>query len=225
MDRFEQLKDEVRAYDRKIVEVTGVDREISALYKGTQLLFSPVMINPTFLLMGINPGAGYMNSCGERVEQIEPMDELEYFSCNYTLAAETKIAFERAGLTELLKSSAVKSNVWYWATKDSTSLWNVVGKLCSYDIPDPETTAMEWTARLVSLLAPKVIICEGATALAELSKAITGKKKRMNGSTVLKTHIGEYTVIAYSRRRDSGIKDIDELASVLKATYAELIQQ
>lgn len=219
-EKYNELASEVKKFHSDIIEILNTDKYIADLYKGAQVLYSQFIDEPDILLLGINPGAGYFNeNKGWRVEKFDPLEKLEYIDYNYTLAAETKIAFDKAGLKAVLETRTVKSNIYYIGTKNTSDLWNLVCALCSKKISDPETAAMDWTKRLVDIIKPKVIICEGVIAFQEFSKAMTGRKKYFHGKTVIKQEICGYTVLAYSRKRDSGIKDIDSLVKMLKETF------
>lgn len=228
---YNNLAEEVLENHSKILNEMCTNINIANLYKGTQILFSPLIEKPTILLMGINPGPGYFNQTdGERVAQFKPLNELEYivkksdsvrfdYVYNYVLAVDTRKAFQEANLTYLLESQTVKSNVYYTATKDTTDLWKLVCALCGTNLNDPETVALDWTRRLVDIISPKVIICEGAIAYQELTKAITGRKMYFRGKKVTKQLINGYTIIGYCRKRNSGISDLNELVKVLIETF------
>lgn len=217
---YHQIAEEAKENHLKITALIEKNEKVAKHYKGSQVLFSPFIENPTILLMGINPGSGYYKQTkGERVAQFLPLDKLEYFTNDYTLAKETRNAFEKAGLLHLLVNSTVKSNVYYTATDNTSTLWALVSSLCSEKVNDPETAALEWTRRLVKVIAPKVVICEGCVAFQEFSKAITGKKKYFRGSKTTKQQVGDYTVLAYSRKINSGIADTKAFVQLLSETF------
>ena len=64
-EKFEELANEVKEF----VTVNAALLEETGVYRGTQILYSPLRYKPKFLLIGINPGPGYFNKYGKNVEK------------------------------------------------------------------------------------------------------------------------------------------------------------
>ena len=70
---YSELSEGANILHQQILAAAGKNSEIRTLYKGCQLLFSPLIERPKILLIGFNPGGGYFNWHGKIVEEFEPM--------------------------------------------------------------------------------------------------------------------------------------------------------
>lgn len=145
------------------------------LYKGTVILFSDIFYQPEFLFIGINPGAGFFKATGikYRESELDPDCGFEYILAeneyDYTLARETRELFRRSSFANSL-NQAVKSNLFYTCTTSAYDLheFNRI-VLETTDINLWELSA-QWTKKLIQLISPKVVICEGKYVVDRLSE-------------------------------------------------------
>ncbi len=107
---FYNISEESILLHQQILEAAKKDPEIKSLYKGCQLLFSPLLTRPKILLIGFNPGGGYYNWHRKIVEEFQPMQALEYYLNIHPLAEQTKSLFRQAGREEDLQYHTVKTN-------------------------------------------------------------------------------------------------------------------
>ena len=164
---------EVRDHVRRNL-ISGTREE--ELYKGTMILYSELIYNPDFMFLGINPGAGYFNATGikYRLEELDADDEFEYvaagkYGYDYALARQTRAAFEHTKYKESLLR-AVKSNLFYTATSNQREMFELFDLLVNkFNVNYYEKSVM-WTKRLISLINPRVIICEGKWVVEQLSR-------------------------------------------------------
>jgi hypothetical protein len=120
---FSEISEQALLLHKQIRSEADRNPEIKSLYKGCQLLFSPLMERPKILLIGFNPGGGYHNWHGEILEEFQPMEALEYYLNTHPLAEQTKSLFRQAGREEGLQYHTVKTNFYYWAT-DNVAYFN-----------------------------------------------------------------------------------------------------
>ena len=201
---YSKTCEEIKYYHKQILEEANHNSKIKELYKGCQVLFSPLHPKPKFLLIGFNPGGGFYNWHGEIVEQFEPMPALEYYLNNHTLGEQTKTLFKMAGKDYELEHSTVKINVYPWATNNVAD-FNEFMKLL------PKSLSSElfhfsrvWTKSLIEIVDPKIIICEGFKAFEEVQILFTGKidKVDMESFKSFNTPRGLKT-IGYKRNQGS----------------------
>ena len=125
---YSELSEGANILHQQILAASGKNSEIRTLYKGCQLLFSPLIERPKILLIGFNPGGGYYNWHGKIVEEFQPMKALEYYLNTHPLAEQTKTLFRQADREEDLQQHTVKTNFYYWAT-DNVADFNRLLKL------------------------------------------------------------------------------------------------
>ncbi len=73
---FSEISEEALLLHKKILVAAEENLEIKSLYKGCQLIFSPLIHKPKILLLGFNPGGGYFKYQGLIAENFEHMKEL-----------------------------------------------------------------------------------------------------------------------------------------------------
>jgi hypothetical protein len=143
------------------LESAQIFSKVKDTYKGFQILYSPLQYQPDFMFVGINPGAGHFNSTGELANRLAPEKTMEYVYENYSLATETKKLFAQLGLTNADLSKAVKTNFYFLATENEKDLNKIITFL---DEMDFEKKSKDWNNRLLKMIQPKIIICEGKSA-------------------------------------------------------------
>ena len=165
---YSALAEKIKSCHSLILKETKRNSKIKELYKGCQILFSPLIEKPEFLFIGFNPGGGYYKWHGRIVEEFEPMKALEYYLNKHSLGEQTKNLFSLAGKEKDLENSTVKINFYPWAT-NSIGDFNKLMRL----LPKELSTKLFhlsriWTKTFISNIQPKTIICEGFKALDEV---------------------------------------------------------
>ncbi len=206
---YNPLMKEVSQYKCNLKSSQHFDK-IKDNYRGFQILYSPIRYRPDFMFIGINPGAGYFNSTGKNVSRLEPENKMEYAYSNYPLANKTKELFEMAGLTlEDLKKS-IKSNFYFIATEKENHLNKMIKDLGMMDF---EKKSREWNLRLINMINPKIIICEGKSAMIKVTEHNQLHYKWDNDVAV--ANWSETIVIGY-KRMQSRILNKEELSKIIR---------
>ena len=199
---YSKISKEIKYYHNLILEEAEKDLKIKELYKGCQILFSPLIHQPEFLLIGFNPGGGYYKWHGKIVEEFEPMPALEYYLNKHTLGEQTKTLFKMAGREDELQNSAVKINFYPWATDniaDFNELMQLLPKSLSADLFHYSRV---WTKRIIEILEPKTIVCEGFTAIDEVAAIFPEKSDFIMNENLRSFDVsGGIKVLAYKRNQ------------------------
>lgn len=205
-----ELKNEVESYYTNFQSDAEIKSKTDKYYKGIQILFSPLIIRPKIMFIGINPGAGFFNEKNRNVKRFNPLEYSEYLKGGYRLAQQTRKLFELAGLTiEDLKHS-VKSNCFFFATKNEKELHQFLSHLKSSKVYNKSEN---WIDKLVRLIEPKTIICEGKSAFNRFMK---NKDCEINDDgNVLYSKWNEIEIVGY-KRNFSNILEIENVAKKLK---------
>jgi hypothetical protein len=172
---FKILSEEVENF---VIEYANILEE-SGVFKGTQILFSNLIYKPKFLFIGINPGPGYFNhNNGEKVKRYIPLEKLEYIDENYdyTLAEESKDLFEKANCLNLL-SNAMKTNCCFFSTTNEPELTILLKKIMHNGRPNIYREVEAWTKRIIEMVEPEIIICEGKSAFNKVAEKIFDQNK------------------------------------------------
>lgn len=166
-NQIEIIQNEVRDFALLLNNTIGENEEISGLLFGWKIFYSPIVINPKIVFIGINPGGGdpgnpfqYYN---EEHKILEYLDDKQN---DYMLAKNTKKIFKKIEKLNLLENS-VKMNTKFYATlgvgemkifedflyKNHSELYNQL-----------IINNKKWTKELIEIINPKNIICEGKSA-------------------------------------------------------------
>lgn len=201
---FSEISEGATIVHQQILAAAKDYPEINSLYKGCQLLFSPLLERPKILLIGFNPGGGYYNWHGRIVEEFQPLQKLEYYLNTHPLGEQTKSLFRQAGREEDLQYSTVKTNFYYWAT-DNVADFNRLLKLLPEELsPKIFHQARQWTKQLIEGLQPEMIVAEGFKAYDELAVLFPEKLQEENSETVKTFATPEgLKVLGYKRNQGS----------------------
>lgn len=213
---FSEISEGARFVHTQILKAAEGNAEIKALYKGCQLLYSPLIPTPKILLIGFNPGSGYFKHHGSIAESIDPMPALEYYLNRHSLGEQTKELFRQAGREEDLQHSTVKTNFYYWAT-DNVADFNKLLKLLPEELSQKIFhQARVWTKQLVDGLQPEMIIAEGFKAYEEIAVLFPEKVQEENNEAYrsFKTP-GGVKVLGY-KRNQGNIVSKDKIIQNLK---------
>lgn len=222
-DKYEgTIKPQIEALAQEIDKATkGTD-----LFKefGWRVFFSPVFYKPKVMLIGINPGAGQGDNRDFDFWDGSVMFEYTNPEYSFALARETNEAFAQAGLTEVLKSSTVKTNYFFLSTTNEKDLYKITSHLGRSSDNAKELLgdkvfrkSAEWTKELIELLQPEVIVCEGKGAYDNVTELFPDYGEYAwdddCGYTIIPGK--NLTIIGYSRMI-SRIIDKPALAKLLK---------
>ncbi len=206
-ENYQSIKNDIEAF----VEDFRIDENISSMvdkhYKGIQVLFSPLIYKPKVMFIGINPGAGFNNENNKVVKRYSPLENNEYYHYNYKLAKQSQKLFELSGLGKEELKKTVKTNCFFFATKNQKELYKMLSHLKTKDV---YSKSAKWTDNLMTLVQPEIIICEGKSAFCRFieNKNIISKKRSEN---VFYTTYGDIKVLGY-KRQFSNITHIEEVA-------------
>lgn len=181
---YSEISEGANLLHNQILAAAGKNPEIKTLYKGCQLLFSPLVERPKMLLIGFNPGGGYYNWHGKIVEEFEPLQALEYYLNKHSLGEQTKDLFRQAGREEDLKHHTVKTNFYFWAT-DNVADFNKLMQLLPNELSQTIFhQARVWTKQIIEGLQPEMIIAEGFKAYDEIAVLFPQKLQEENSESV-----------------------------------------
>ncbi|MCB6089466.1 hypothetical protein [Flavobacterium psychrophilum] len=223
---LEKLQNEVAEYYKKLGNEIGI-------VLGFKIFYSRFSENADILFIGINPGAGEQIQYTGEEEMLEYINDYKnedgYQINNYALAKETLKVFELADYPNLLKkldaeNKVVKINsIFYVDTKNSDGENVKIGDftntiLTKAQKDDFYRKSYEWTYKLIQLINPKIIICEGKTAYYNLYESIPEveiNKNESNGILITKYDKLAFTMLTYNRNY-SNIDEKEFFAKILK---------
>ncbi|QHI36039.1 hypothetical protein IMCC3317_13920 [Kordia antarctica] len=212
--KYLELKKEVETYYEEFQSDEKLKSKTDKYYKGIQILFSPLIIRPKIMFIGINPGAGFFNTNNRYLKRFSPLENSEYLKGEYRLAQQTRKLFEMAELTSDDLKKSVKSNCFFFATTNEKELHQFLSHLKPSKV---YTKSEKWIDKLVKLIKPKIIICEGKSAFNQFVKNKDCEIK--DKDNVLFTEWNSLKIIGY-KRNFSNILGIKNVANKLKY-YAE----
>ena len=162
------IRPEIESLFAEVAAAVEANPTVQPFFKGWRVFFGPVLANPKVLLIGINPGNGQE---GSRDADFWSSDlEFEYTQYDYALARETREMFAAAGLSQVLAAATVKTNYCFLSTTRLAELVQLTDGLGrTADGQEDLGTRVyhkseEWIQRLIALLNPQVVVCEGSTA-------------------------------------------------------------
>ena len=200
---YSEISEEAAILHQQILAVARENPEIKSLYKGCQVLFSPLLPRPQILLIGFNPGGGYFKWHGKIVEEFQPLNALEYYLNTHSLGEQTKSLFRHAGREEDLQNHTVKTNFYYWAT-DNVADFNRLLKLLPQELSRKIFYfARLWTKQLIDSLQPEMIIAEGFKAYDELAVLFPEKMQESN-SDIARSFVTPEGVRVLGYKRNQG---------------------
>ena len=214
---FENIQKDVKQLADKIICLCETDEELKRLYKGTQIYMSPIRKNPEIMFLGINPGAGHFNHTNNTPSyKFEPQDKIDYLDEEYKLADDWKEIFSDKSINYLdgIKY-AFKTNCFYFATENSNDLQKFLRLSTKYLKNEIIESSKKWTKKMIELVYPKILICEGFAAFNYLKGflgndlIICEEETLQAGKNCKCGRINDIVVFGFARRIDSGFKDKD----------------
>ncbi|GGG52009.1 hypothetical protein [Bizionia arctica] len=217
--KYLELKREVETYYDEFQSDEKIKSKTDKYYKGIQIMFSPLIIRPKVMFIGINPGAGFFNTNNRHVKRFSPLENSEYLKGEYRLAQQTKKLFEKASLTIDDLKNSVKSNCFFFATKNEKELLQFLSHLKPTKVYNKSE---KWINELVSIIQPEIIICEGKSAFERFTR---GKDCEFKiEKNVLYAKWNNIDIIGY-KRNFSNIIDLKKVAEKLEIINKNIVLQ
>ncbi len=218
----EIMKPEIELFHTEMMEKLNSDEQIKKLYTGWKVWFSPILINPEILFIGINPGGGEGGDL-----TLEPDGILQYIfdeSAGFNLKDDINEVFNEKELFDLVDLAyCVKTNYYYLATKNSDEI-KKIGDFLGREKDKSGLgdkffqNSKKWSNQILDIIKPNLIICEGKTAFILLTQfALELKKIETNGQDVFTFYCEKLnaTIIMFERLRSGAIKNKAMLKKVL----------
>lgn len=213
---YEEIKIEIQSSLTEIEKDENLSKILDKFYKGVQVLFSPLVHKPKFMFIGINPGAGYYNKNGTRVKRLSPLKHMEYVGQDYKLATETRELLRLAGIPKAELNNSVKTNYFFLATTNTSDLFSLLNNLEKYKI---HNKSKKWIHKLIDIIEPEIIICEGKTVFDKLTKDRNCKVSE--NRNVYYAEFGKIKVIGY-KRIFSNILNKEKVAKIIKEKLSKV---
>tara|TARA_B100000378_G_scaffold278352_1_gene281233 strand:+ start:3115 stop:3786 length:672 start_codon:yes stop_codon:yes gene_type:complete len=215
-NNYELIANEIKSIHENIIDLSKDNKKITDNYMGCQVLFSKLIYKPKYLLIGYNPGSGYYKYHKNIVESFKQMSDLEYYLNKHKLGEQTKTLFLSAGKECELKKSTVKINFYPWATDDIISFEKLMKAIPSELKRKIYENARIWNRKLIEIINPEIIICEGFKAFYEVEVLFQKKYNfsKEENSIFFKNENG-LKIFGYKRNQGS-ILNKDELSYKLK---------
>ncbi len=206
-ENYEQLKNEVAICRDELRSKIPEDSPEEELYKGTIILLSKLIYQPKFLFIGINPGAGFFNTTGikYRDTELDPADGFEYILAerdgyDYTLAKQTRDIFLNTKYNKEFVDS-VKTNFYYTATSTADDLKKFNQILVDKYHMFMWEKSMGWTKKLIDMIQPEIIICEGIEPLTQIARIYKASITREEN--IGSFYIDKVPVVGYKRNHSN----------------------
>jgi uracil-DNA glycosylase len=210
LEEYAPVKNEVENFISDIISDPKLEKVVKRHYRGTQILFSPLAHQPKIMFIGINPGAGYFNYHKRVVKRFSPLEKLEYTYDTNRLAKQTRKLFQLANLSKDDLKACIKSNCYFFATKNESELNKLLSHLKPLEV---YTKSRNWINSIVQIVKPQIIICEGKSAFYTF---VDDKNcKITDNNSTLYTCWNNTHIIGYYRTY-SNIINIHEVAKLLK---------
>lgn len=214
---YSEISEEAFLMHQQILAAAKNNPEITSLYKGCQLLYSPLLERPKIILIGFNPGGGYYNWHGKIVEEFQPLQKLEYYLNTHPLGEQTKSLFRQAGREEDLQYSTVKTNFYYWAT-DNVADFNRLLRILPEELSKRIFhQARVWTKQLVVNLQPEMIVAEGFKAYNELAVLFPEKLEEENYESIKSFVTPEGVKVLGYKRNQGSIVGKEEIVKAINS--------
>lgn len=216
---FFDLSEEVANFRDAILDMISTNNDAKEFYRGCIMMYSSLIKNPPLLFIGINPGGGAFNHRGILKDEndLKPNDGFEYINAiddgDFDLARETREIFKMAGMYTLLEES-VKTNFYYFASDNEKQLWKFFSTFDEETCQKFHSLAFKWSKQMIELIKPKVIICEGMTALKKVSELYN--IDIIKDESIGYFELSDNTLVFGYSRLYSKIKDKDLVSIFLK---------
>ena len=185
-NQIETIENEVRDFALLLKNTIGNNDEITNLLLGWKIFYSPVIINPKILFIGINPGRGNEESDKNLIEtdQISYLDIYnddyrDDYPNTYHLAEKTIKFFRLINwgdekIKSVFEKKVLKTNFFNLATENINDLKTVINDIEFWD--EYFKKSAYFSVQLINLLKPKVVILEGKTVFNNIVEQCYQKK-------------------------------------------------
>ncbi|MCB9302622.1 MAG: hypothetical protein H6566_18425 [Lewinellaceae bacterium] len=223
-ENYSKWEKEVLESLEALKEELDQNPKAKGLYNGFYVWDSKFIEKPEIMFIGINPGNGNPNNNGSiEVKPSFQMSYLEYLdgeNPTYTIARDTVKAFTKAGYTEeeirnLLDDKSVKTNFYYIITKKEGDISKCLNSLEKGRFKTYWQQSLNWTGKLIEIVKPKVVICEGKGIFTEMVVNMTGNKNSVWENDCGYFQEGETTFLGYGRVF-SNMKNIEVFSGLIK---------
>ena len=223
LEAYQKIANEVAILNKELLAEIELNPngDLKKVYKGCQILYSPLVFNPKFMFIGINPGAGYSNYEKKYVEKYLELESHEYIThaknIKHPIAMQTVKMMEKSNL-EVLLSKSVKSNFYYFATANEKELKQLIDSDKKNLKLNIHLQSRNWTIELINVIKPEIIICEGKNSFEKITKVLNAnidKTVILKNDGVNISQTGNLKIVGY-HRRFSQIKNLDKVAKYLK---------
>ena len=217
MEELIKIQNEIKEMDKQILEICKENKEIDKQYTGMQIYFSPLVINPTIMFLGINTGAGNLKWTNKRAQRFEPLDEIDYIKYGYRFAIQNSKLFESIGRIDLLKN-AFKTNLYYIGTENQKNIKKLFTNLQNITGIDYYNKFHQYIKILIKNIKPQILICEGKYVfnVIKLIYQIENKSiRKVENSHIVVTKLHNIHIVGYNRF-SSSIINREILAKELK---------
>lgn len=169
----QNLLEEIKLLQKEIEEKIQQSDEMTKIYKGWKVWFSPIIENTPIMFIGINPGSGEDGNVN-----FEPDGVLQYTydTSRWPLKNDTIEVFNDSFLKDKVDlEDCVKINYYYLATENIKKFYPLIDFLGRQEdfkgLGDIFLSKSKiWTKQIIKIIKPQVIICEGATAFDLVNK-------------------------------------------------------
>lgn len=209
-NQYSEMKLEIEGFLAEIENDKDLEKILEKYYKGIQVFLSRLIYKPKFMFIGINPGAGFYNYEGKKVKRLSPLERMEYIGQDYKLATETRELLRLAEIPNSELNNSVKTNYYFLSTTNANDLFSLLSHLKKHKVYNK---SKNWINKLIDIIEPEFIICEGKTVFDKLVKDRDCKVSEIDG--VFYTEIDKIKVIGY-KRIFSNILNKEKVAKVLK---------
>ena len=171
LNKLENWKLEVSAYLSELNNKLKTNEKTKDLYYGFDVIDGKIIMNPDFLFIGINPGAGDKVRDHEITLETDAISYLDIYDDDYKyqLAKETIEVFRTMGMSDekiykLLQDSCVKTNQFYISTDSEADIKKCLNASNETNYGDYWKKSIEFTIALIKIIKPKIVVFEGKSA-------------------------------------------------------------
>ena len=157
IERFEYYFHMMLKFHGKILMETLKNEKLKTVYKGYQISYTDLKIDPDVLFIGFNSSVHYLKTnLNQFVEDFKPIEEHEL----NILSEEVLICFREAGKNVILDNT-VAISCCFFTTNSNEELKVFMDNLPEHLREIVQVMSIIWTRNLINFINPKIIICLG----------------------------------------------------------------
>ncbi len=167
-------------------------------------------------MIGINPNSKSSTDKSIDISEDEKLTYLHKFESDI-ISPQIIEVFKSADLENILTNSTIKTNFYYIATQNEADIYKCLDSVSGEFASEFYNQSAIWTKKLVEILKPKFILCEGKGVFDKVIDMYKSKNmvKWKDECGLCKISDKELVVIGYSRLY-SNIKNKIGLSNLLK---------